>query len=205
MMEIIEFFKSKKHSVCKVDNKGCICVLKKYTDKHALIKENDILNFLVQKKLNVPEVLMKSDRQLYLEYINGITLMDYFTELEIDLSEGYENFLNRFAEFHKSLYCFLGEYKENMILGDMNFRNYIIMGRKISRIDFEDCVAGNIETDIGKMAAFALTYDPSFTNWKKKFVERMIDVFSGNLNLSKEKIRTEMKKELENIKIRRKW
>ncbi len=205
MMKIIKIFKSKKHNVCKVSIEENIYVLKEYSNKHSFIKEYDILNFLASKHLNVPEILANDGNQLYLDYIKGMNFLDYFTELEIRLSEGYEDFLNRFADFHRVLYQALREYKKDTILGDMNFRNYIIMGKRISRIDFEDCTVGAIETDIGKMAAFALTYDPSFTIWKKKFSRKLTDIFSDKLNLSKEKIITAMEKELDDIRIRRKW
>lgn len=203
-MEVIKLYKSKKNHVCQVNINGKICVMKKYFDEYSVVKEQEILSLLGSKELSVPKVLWNQDNQMCLDYIEGITVLDYLIELENKSSDSeYVDFINHFADLHKDLYEALRGYKKDMILGDMNLRNYITNKGKIFRIDFEDCTAGNIETDIGKMAAFALTYDPSFTDWKKTYVNSLIDIFSERINISKEKVVAEMERELDLIKIRR--
>jgi thiamine kinase-like enzyme len=92
---------------------------------------------------------------------------------------------------------------EQIVLYDVNFKNFIITDTKIYGIDFEQSQAGSIAEDAGKLSAFALTYNPSMTEWKIKFRNIFIDILSKELNIEKEKIITEEKKELKAIEKRR--
>lgn len=202
-MNIIKQFLSKKNNVLQVEKDGQTIVLKQYRDISNAKREYEILQYLSNNDIQIPTVISNNSEGLYMEYVEGITLLDYYMKLENDCLDDYLSVLVSLSKYHKKLYSVLDKYKTNTILGDMNFRNYIIKDNQIFRIDFEECKEGSLESDIGKMAAFALTYNPSFTPWKQKFTSSLIHVFSEELRISKNNIAQEMEKELEEMKVRR--
>ena len=77
------------------------------------------------------------------------------------------------------------------ILYDVNLRNFLLNHKGIVKVDFEDCRRGTMEGDIGKMAAFILTYDPIFTDFKKDFAADMINEAILKLKIDKEQVISE--------------
>lgn len=202
-MKVLRHYKSKKNHVYQVDINGNCYIMKRYQNKENYDREYALLNHFNNKLLNLPVVEAHQDLEICMSYIKGETLLDLYLHWETSAWQAYTAFLLEFSQYHRAIYTELNHYKKNMILGDMNFRNYIINGSQISRIDYETCIVGNQESDIGKLAAFALTYEPAFTDWKKTFTENLIEVFSKTLSISKEKVIHEMENELDAIEVRR--
>ena len=71
------------------------------------------------------------------------------------------------------------------------------------RVDFEDCKVGEIEEDIGKFIAFFLTYDPSFTSWKRSVAESMKSLCRDTMDVDIPRISLEIEKELGRMALRR--
>lgn len=203
-MEVIQHYKSKKNKVYKININGDLFIVKHYKDQTNIEKEYALLKYLNNYSLNTPIAHNCQNLKMYMDYIEGVTLLDYFIELENNNVSDYKLFLEQFSKYHKNLYGVLNKYQQNMILNDMNFRNYIIKNNQLFRIDYESCSLGSIESDVGKLAAFALTYAPAFTHWKKVFADYLITHFCSTLSIAKEKVIQEMEKELTAIKIRRK-
>lgn len=203
-MSVIQRFESKKNKVLKVRMEDNYYIRKEYADYSRMAKEFEILKHMDTRGANIPKPYKMESNTIHMAFIDGILLLDYYTELEKRQEDEYEDFIHKLAQAHLNIYLSLNFFDKNMILKDMNFRNYLISNDVIYRIDFEDCEQGNIAGDIGKLAAFALTYNPVKTAWKKKFTNRLIRIFSETFKIQIEQISYEMNKELELIKARRK-
>lgn len=154
-----------------------------------------------------PKIYYSDSRYLVHEYIPGATFLSCFEDAEKTDSDPGE-LITHLIEFLKSAYDSAPGY----VLGDINFNNFIIRENSqqdtctlpISFIDFESVKPGEIEEDLGRIIAFALTYDPPFTEWKQRFVEKFIDTTVMLMNLSEEKISSYKELEFSAMKYRRK-
>ena len=95
-----------------------------------------------------------------------------------------------------------------LIFNDMNLRNFIIKDEpqpagKIFRVDLEDCKAGFIEEDLGKLIIFILSYDPILTEWKIKLSESLMEYILSGRSVNKDLLYNEAIKELDAMSIRR--
>jgi len=153
-----------------------------------------------------PKVYFSDQRYLVHEYIPGNTFLSSYEEAEKTDSDP-ELMINSFVEFLKTAY----ESAPGYILGDINFNNFIIRESKpeisrtlpISFIDYENVKPGEIEEDLGRMMAFALTYDPVFTDWKFGFVAEFIERAVKFLKADKAKMLFYAEKEFEAMNVRR--
>ncbi len=194
---------SKRNNVLRIVEDDRTYIAKKFENKENYIREKEILNILINAKINVPSIIKAEQNSLYLEDLGGITFLDWYEELEkqntLDISMIY-----KLSSWIKSFYEAISEcYNEQIVLYDVNFKNFIIVNDEIYGIDFEQSQEGNIAEDLGKLSAFALTYDPSMTEWKINFRNIFVDILSKELNIKKEIIIAEEKKELSAIEKRR--
>lgn len=195
---------SKRNSVLRIveDNKKYI--LKKFVVRDNYIREKEILNILKNAGINVPSIIKAEGNSLYLEDLGGFTFLDWYEESEkqnnLDISIIHE-LCSWLKDFYKAVFEF---YKKQTVLFDVNFKNFIMVDNKIYGIDFEQTQTGSIWEDAGKLSAYALTYAPYMTEWKLNFRNIFIDILSKELNIEKEIIIEEEKKELSAIEKRRK-
>jgi|GEM_PF-578803 len=153
-----------------------------------------------------PKVYFSDHRYLVHEYIPGNTLLSSYEEAEKKLTNGNIH-INSLVEFLNTAY----ESAPGYILGDINFNNFIIRESKpqnsgtlpISFIDYENVKPGEIEEDLGRIIAFALTYDPVFTDWKFGFVAEFIERAVKLLKADKAKMLFYAEKEFEAMNVRR--
>jgi hypothetical protein len=154
-----------------------------------------------------PKIYYSDSRYLVHEYIPGATFLSCFEDAEKNDSDP-DKLINPFIEFLKSAYDSAPGY----ILGDINFNNFIIRENSqqntctlpISFIDYESVKLGEIEEDIGRIIAFALTYDPVFKDWKYRFVKKFINQSLVILKVSEDKICRYIELEFEAMRTRRK-
>lgn len=205
--EIVEKFKSKKNDVfkilCNFNGEKKFFVLKRFSDSDKMNKEIQLLKGLKNNHLKVPEIFHVKDNNLIMEFIDGKTFLDIFEELEKSKSSNYENLIDNLLKWLENFYTFAKiKFDKQIILGDIHLRNFLF-SKEIYGIDFEDVKFGTIEEDIGKLCAFILTYDPSWTTWKKTFSKiltiKSIKLFKIDENL----ITLETQKELNEIEKRR--
>jgi len=150
------------------------------------------------KKLS-PKVIFSDNRYILHEYFPRETFLYHFEEAEKNESNS-ELLTISLLNFLESIY----DYAPGFILGDINFANFIVSDNNCIRfIDFENVCQGMIEDDLGRIAAFALTYNPAFTDWKYDFTIHFIKSSMQILNVSEEKIFSYMKEEFEAMKTRR--
>ena len=213
--DIKKGFISRKNEVYLVDvekTSGQIlpCVLKKYSNPNkSKSKEAFLLKVLGQRGLDVPKIYFEGDDYLLLEYIDGETFLDVVTNLEKSQGENIhytKNYMVLFQLF-KWLQNLQRITKETLgksyIFMDINFRNFILKD-KIYGVDLEDCSCkGYKEIDGGKFCAYLLTYNPSFTPWKKAVIKQALDIMTIEFGYNREVLEKETKRELSKIQNRR--
>lgn len=184
-------------------------IVKTHTSTFLCKREAEVLTHLIRGGLTVPKIIDAEDNFIVLEYIKGPTLLNWTSDRE-QAAEGQtmhnevRQVLQNLADWLSFCYALLHRvYAKSMILGDVNFRNFIIADQ-IYGLDFEEYREGNPAEDIGALCAFALTYDPAFTLWKYHFVMAVRDIIAASLKLPWETVFAHMQTELERISSRRK-
>lgn len=201
-------FTSKKNNVyllnsAQSDEKDEYLVYKKYSCPNRMQKEVEMLSMLKDNGLPVPQILVIGEDYIGLEYLEGALLLDCYCDLESadgssskSLHESAYLFIYALCSWFKNFYKVVRDITgKQIIMGDVNFRNFIVKD-VIYGIDFEECWEGSIEEEIGSLCAFALTYDPSFTIWKTTMVNELQRIFSEELNLDKELVKKEITNQL---------
>ena len=195
--------RSKRNNVFRIVEDEGTYILKKFENHENYIREKEVLSILKKEGVNVPSIIKAEENYLYLEDLGEVNFLDWYEEQEknnaLDISMVYE-LCSLFKDFYSAVFEF---YKKQFILYDVNFKNFIICDNKVYGIDFEQVKPGHIEEDAGRLSAFALTYNPSMTEWKMDFRNILINILSNELNIEKEKIISEENKELAAIKKRR--
>ena len=153
--------------------------VKRFEDPGAFQRELEMVKKLYSAGISVPKVIDAADNTIVYEWINGVT---YHT-----LTECFER------KHAAALTEWLWHYYEaaGILRGDVNLRNFIYCDEdnKCYSIDFEDeCAAGDREEDMGRMIAFAVTYEPPFSTAKKHCAKILLDEFLS-LGVDSEKIR----------------
>lgn len=203
-------FFSKKNDVFLTEQTNRNVVYKVHTGCEAYINEKIIYLELVKSNVDIkcPELILHNDSEktFVLEYVKGKTLVKELDELEeknavdeaVTLMVATFNWV---MKFHQVDYI----RKKKLALWDLNFRNFIVDDNgEITGLDFEEVAEGRFEDDVAKIAAFQLTYDPAFTEFKQKVSEKFIDYLISERGFDHKKLRTLIEKELKSISKRRK-
>lgn len=195
---------SKRNDVYRIFDEDKTYISKMFASFDSFHKEKEILSIMKKEGANVPDIIKSSHNVLLMEDLGEETLLNWYENLEKQNSNEYDCILLKLCAWLKKFYSItFAHYNEQFILQDVNFRNFIIKNNEIYGIDFEQSCPGNIETDAGKLTAYALTYDPYMTKWKIDFRNKFIDVLSKELNLDKNLIYNEEKNEIKSIEKRR--
>lgn len=182
-------------------------VHKKLTTPELAQAEAGRLRLLGSKTVCVPKVLEVKDCNLQLSYVEGETLTDF-----IDLMEEADRLdTEKIDAVAKALSKWLGSYyhamhweKTNMILDDVNCRNFIVTPTgDICGVDFEADAFGAREKNIGGLLAFVMTYYPEGTPVKLRFFDTFKTACIEELHVSGSIIDTYYSKELSAIAQRR--
>ncbi|MFO7151800.1 MAG: hypothetical protein DIU66_000985 [Bacillota bacterium] len=208
---IVKQFRSKKNRVYLVHTRAIAgqeqyCILKIFKNTEGLYKESELLEILKGKSVRVPQILRTGSNYLILEYVDGENLTDLIERMENKRlpPESLFPVADSLCEWLKSFYEVLREaFHKNIIMKDVNLRNFIVMDEKIYGIDFEEAGEGSPEEDLGKICAFLLTYEPEYTKSKLELVRYIFDTATKKLNLNPDAIAYEMERELFAIKKRR--
>lgn len=196
---------SKRNEVYRIYDDDKTYISKIFTSFDTFHKEKEILSIMKKEGANVPYIIKSSQNKILMEDLGEETLLDWYENLEKQNSNEYDCILLKLCAWLKKFYNIsFAHYNEQFILRDVNFRNFIIKNNEIYGIDFEQSCPGKIETDAGKLTAYALTYEPYMTKWKIDFRNKFIDILSKELNLDKNLILIEEKNEIKSIEKRRK-
>lgn len=145
-----------------------------------------------------PLVLAKGTKALALEYIKGPLLIEKLEETE-KTGEPFYPYLDMLIDFLDRFYkVFPG-----CLYGDINLRNFIIAQNGLRGIDLELAGRGEIADDIGRTAAYLLTYEPSGTRYKKDIAQYFIHAGADRFGISEGDIMASITMELDDMRKRR--
>ncbi len=196
---------SKRNSVFRFSNDANSYVLKKFNNRVFMTTETAILEMLLRRKVKVPKIISVNNDEIVLEDLGDLTFLDWLESEEKNNSSDYHYMIIQLLSFFRKFYeTTLEYYGKQYILNDVNLRNFLIRDNIVYGIDFEMCKEGSLETDIGKLLAYIITYNPIATDWKYGFINDLLHIFTINFNLNPTKLVNEFKRELYAIISRRK-
>jgi len=195
------WFKSKRNYVYLENNR----VYKSLVSREAALAEADILRKLYTAGVNVPQIVSAGIdgeitdgeiEMIVMEYIEGETLTDII-ERE---NKPPEPLAERISEWFAAFY----EVFPDRTRGDVNCRNFIItQDMRVFSVDFEDLPLGRKETDLGRMRAFILNYDPAYTEYKKSLAQALTNCFETRFGIDSELADMEQNLEIQQMQKRR--
>ena len=166
---------SKRNEVCIVDCCGTRCIRKRYLQPGAAQIEHDTLAELTEAGAGVPRVLYFDGEYMVQEYIPGMTYEGVIAGYEADALRGEEiaDAVAALADWLIFWYAVTGKKR-----GDVNLRNFIWTGMRCVGVDFEEETGGPpFEEDMGRMLAYAASYDPVCTAKKRRFCTLLLERF----------------------------
>ena len=197
--EIISF-KSKRN---KVFLRGGIVEKHFASEKCALI-ESETLERLRVAGVRVPEICIKGATVLKMRYIPGKTLPDLIEHLEnCRVASEPGELAGKLIGWLETFYSAVNTERTGEIRGDVNGRNFIFDDLDCWGVDFEETVYGAREQDIGRIAAFVLTYDPPGTELKYNLADTIMRKAEQILGIDMEEACRQRDMELEAISLRR--
>lgn len=166
-------------------------VVKRYKDLEGLRREAWALEYLSNLGLAVPALLAVDEDSLRMEYIPGETYEALTESMTVEKAAALARWL---ADYQRMT---------GLLRGDVNLRNFLWTGQACVGVDFEDPpLAGQGETDMGKILAYAVTYGPAFTVEKEQCANLLLAAFSKTGG-EREKIREAYLKEIGEMNHRR--
>ena len=211
--QILEQYHSKKNAVFLLCGHSQADLLDNQDGGRYVLKifrtaemENELrwLRGLHNAGVSVPKIYYSDENVLLEEYI-GPTFYEAFTQAEDKQLEvsAQKPIILALCDWLRSFYAYARNGDQQWTMGDVNLRNFLVKNNQVYGIDFEDCRIGCIAEDVGKICAFALTYQPAFTEWKRQFVRQLMEVLTTGLGLDSAQVQSETMKELKAISERR--
>lgn len=183
---------SKRNAVFLIKTGSGCFIKKQYADTEALNREASALALLGAKGVSVPKVLHRSSNCCILEYLPGCTYVELTEKCTKDHPSALRDW---FDDFYRAV--------PGKIKGDVNLRNFLYSDGKCFGVDFEEPMAcGEPETDIGRLLAYFITYDPAFTLAKQKNASLYLTEFLKS-GYCMQAIRCAFQTEIENMAARR--
>lgn len=195
---------SKRNKVLRVKDNENTYIRKVFSNEESFKRELEIVTFLKDKSSQVPEIIEVNENEIIYEDLGDETLLQWLEDSENKGITNYENIIKDLLYLINELHSLLKyEFKEELVLFDMNFRNFIIFEGKIYRVDFEQVRGGSIHSDLGKLLAFLMNYYPSHSSWKKTLRESFIEKLKGYSGIDITEILRYEEEENKEMKIRR--
>ena len=212
---VVKKYNSKRNQVECIQIKDNLYIRKTMQTSQVLDYEQAVLKQLYYAGVKVPKLLYLNpvQQEIWMEYIEGILLLDWYETSELSYSTGKQQVIQQevnevigqWIRWLDSFYRVTKTEHKQKIISDVNFRNFILKDREIYGIDFELCREGEIEEDIGKIAAFALMYTPQNTVFKKYFANHFVKSSLESWGLDKDLIVQYYEREIEQMKKRRNY
>ena len=151
--------------------------------------EADRLIYLHAQGLAVPKFLGIEGNTITMEYIPAAPIPDLIDEWEDRPNPAAQDLAMR------GIVSWLAEYyiviPSGQSRGDINGRNFLFDGQKIWGVDFEYDAYDTIESDIGNLLAFILTYNPAHTALKQSLATAIVHQAAMSLALDPQTILTQ--------------
>jgi hypothetical protein len=199
---VAEYYTSRRNTVCRINavkaDRTEISFVYKIYQCGDINREAQMLDKL-RGGGRVPRILMRGRDALCLEFLPGKTLLDVLEEKE-RAAQSPHAAIDRLLDFLAYFYAEVPGCK----YGDVNLRNFIDTERGICGVDMEETAEGMPYTDIGRMAAFLLTYRPAYTAYKKDAVDYLIHTGAQRLGFSVREAEAAKRDEFSAMEARRK-
>lgn len=169
--------------------------------KHFVSRDDYLNESLVYEKLAgthlAPKLSEKCDNCIALEYIEGPSLFD---ALEASLENPAEQ-----VRLFQLFFLWYKRFREatGFILGDTNFRNFIIKEENLYGLDFETCKEGLPVEDIVWQTSMLATLRPAFSIERKNMARRFLSMGVQALGVSAEGVVSKLEQAFESICERR--
>ncbi len=149
---------SVRNEVCRILLPDGSVIRKRYSRNEGYLYEMRQLAKLKEKRVNVPDILHHAQGIAFLEDLGDTTYVDVLCRIDMQDENAVEKPANALMQFLFSYYAATGSLR-----GDVNLRNFLYTGGVCYGVDFEEPSAqGPWESDIGRLLAYVLTYDPAF-------------------------------------------
>ncbi len=205
---ILKACESKRNQVHVVKGMDeSLYVLKRMQDENSRKQEIKFLQLLRDNGVAVPCIIETCGEYILLEYLEGETYLEKYEELEADIASEKEiaGLIHMLLDWIEQFYQVTKKYyNKQIIIQDINFRNFIVDQDRIYGVDFELCKEGDIVGELGKIVAFAFLYEPIGTLWKQRFVDCFIQIASQKFCINREELEHVYYNQLEKITNRRK-
>jgi len=197
-MIIRKRFNSKRNRVSLIEIDNHLYVEKQFNQRNDFMDECKVYSLLANGEFYLPKFLKKDENNLtiHLEFIQGITLLDYLEKLE---SQGTVETATEWMMKIFSLFKALSHHAR-CHYSDVNLRNFIVKGDELFLLDFEAIKEGEF-IPIAKTLAYYLLYQPVKTSFKMEVVNQCICQWTGDIK--KESLENEVWKWVERIEQRR--
>lgn len=187
-------------SEIQCNGKTTMVIVKECRSTEEAQTESEILRFLRDRKISVPEVYDVRDKYLLLEYLQGFLLTDL-----VDSKCNHPNWVTELAKWFANLHLSTLDNQGKVLLkGDSNLRNFILTSKGFFGLDFEEKIYAYPEKDLGECCAYILANNPMFSNEKLLIVRKFINdykLYNNTCNLTL--VEDESLTFLESIAIRR--
>lgn len=198
-MEKIKIYSGKNY-IYRVLNNSKTYIVKEYHNTDTMYKETEVLNLMLKNKVDVPRILSVTGNSVALEDLGDVTLLTWLKNEEKNSSVTYHQMLIKLLVFFQEFYRVTKQkYGVQYTLNDISLTNFMIRKDKIYGIDFEMCKEGTIESDIGKLVANIIMYEPVATQWKYRFSDDLIHIFMLNFNIHVVSLINDIEAELRRI------
>ncbi|MCC7571986.1 MAG: hypothetical protein KO464_01190, partial [Candidatus Methanofastidiosum sp.] len=118
------------------------------------------LQNLYKKNIPVPKPYSLVNQTIFMEYIQGETLMDIINSNLANKEKFLDSLSSFFSKIHE-----IKKGNLSLLRGDLSIKNFIYKNR-IYGLDFEESTYGNNLKDIGGTIAQIIDSSPSFTDEK---------------------------------------
>lgn len=202
---VLRSFHSKKNTVslvsCREAGEDRLLILKEHKTAEKAAAEYETLAKLSEAGLAVPSPLGLAGNLLFLEFLEGLLLLDILEHNLVPRSVWTE----ALARWYRQLHTVTSLGDGNVLLKeDNNLRNFIFREGVFYGIDFETSSRGNPARDLGQLCAFILANRPAFTASRlaeASLVSRQYLTMDNNLSINL--VETELILELERMARRR--
>lgn len=194
-MKIIKQFKSRKNSVYLVNQDNQDMVMKVYNDVDIMINAISIMNTL-RNSIVVPDIIDWEGNTLYMQYIDGVTLLELFERANSDEAVRLASLLCDYIIRLRNI---------GYVQSDCNFSNFIIHNICYG-VDYDEIVTPSKSYDFNDSVAdiilFACTYNGICDEVKHSFIQEILGQIDLDVNYyisrAKERLQLRRGKELNN-------
>lgn len=164
-------------------------VVKELPDSDKASKEHAILSMCVAGGVSVPRPLAVLGNVLVLEYIEGGTAADLLDSMLVKGAPLSEDEAAALADTASALGRWLAEFHRvaefRTARGDANMRNFVMRGRSVVGVDFEECRESDVIADLGQMCSSVLSMNPMFTDDKVEFCRMMSGTYFDSVGMNR--------------------